>query len=99
MTLLGQVIEKGLVKEGRLARICVLVRDVPGQLSKVCSILSQMRANIKDIEHERAFLLADVGMTQPIITIETQGFAHVRDIMEKIEQAGFPKPHLQTPTD
>jgi len=98
MTVLTQVIDKGLVKEGRLARIRVLVRDVPGQLSKVCQILTEMRANIKDIEHERAFLVADVGMTQPIFTIETQGFNHVKEILEKIEMAGFPKPHIQTPT-
>jgi threonine dehydratase len=75
------------------------VRDQPGQLAKVCNILTEMRANIKDIEHERAFLLADVGMTKPIITIETQGFTHVNEILAKIEKAGFPKPYLATPSN
>lgn len=41
MTLLGRIIEKGLVKSGRLARIRVTVNDVPGQLAKwvSCRIL------------------------------------------------------------
>jgi threonine dehydratase len=34
MTLLGRIIEKGLVKSGRLARVSVTVNDVPGQLAR-----------------------------------------------------------------
>lgn len=98
MTLLSRIIDKGLVKSGRLARFHVNVVDVPGQLSKVLSIITQCRANIKDIEHERAFLLASVGITQPIITVETRGFDHVHEILEALKNGGFANTYLETPS-
>lgn len=86
MSLLSRIIKKGLVKTGRLARIRLQILDIPGQLGRVCSIITECRANIQDIEHERAFLLANVGITQPIVTLETRGFDHVQEIVEKLSQ-------------
>ncbi len=60
MNLLGRIIERGLVKSGRLARIKVTIRDVPGQLAKICAICQELRVNIVEIRHERAFLLDTV---------------------------------------
>jgi len=97
MSLLGRIIEKGLVKDGRMARIRVTVDDVPGQLARVTEILSKARANIREIEHERAFLLENVGYTQPVLTVETRGFDHVHEIMEALRSAGFTKSFLETP--
>lgn len=97
MSLLGRVIEKGLVKTGRLARIHVTILDQPGQLARVLGIFRDMRANIRDIEHERAFLLANVGMTQPIVTVETRGFDHVQEIVAKLRAEGFDSTYLETP--
>jgi len=96
MSLLGRIIEKGLVKSGRLARIRVTVPDVPGQLARVCQLVTSLQANIKDIEHERAFLLANVGFTSPLLTLETMGFDHVNEIIAKLEPLGV-KATLQTP--
>lgn len=61
MNLLSRIIEKGLVKSGRLARVAVLIRDIPGQLAKICAICQELRVNIVDIKHERAFLLETVS--------------------------------------
>jgi len=97
MSVLGRIIEKGLVKDGRMARIRVTVDDAPGELSKVTEVLSKMRANIRDIEHERAFLLDNVGTTQPVLTIETRGFDHVHSIVEELKKSGFRRVALETP--
>ena len=49
--------------------------------------MRDLRANVKDIEHERAFLLGNVGTTQPIITMETRDFDHVREIVDMLKIA------------
>jgi threonine dehydratase len=97
MSLLQRIIEKGLVMSGRLARIHVTVLDIPGQLARVLNILRDLRANVKDIEHERAFLLGNVGTTQPIIEMETRDFEHVREIVETLKREGFESTYLATP--
>jgi threonine dehydratase len=98
MTLLGRIIDKGLVKSGRLARIHVTVADIPGQLAKVLAILNDCRANVKDVEHERAFMVGNVGLTQPIITMETRDFEHVQEIVQRMKEQGFPFTRVETPT-
>jgi len=97
MTLLGHIIEKGLVKDGRIARIRVTIDDVPGQLAKVTTVLWKLRANIREIVHERAFLLENVGFTQSMFTLDTRGFDHVHQILEELKMAGFEKTFLETP--
>lgn len=64
---------------------------------RVLAILRDLRANVKDIEHERAFLLGTVGITQPIITMETRDFEHVREIIEELKKQGFESTYLATP--
>ncbi len=73
MTVLGRIIEKGLVKDGRMCRIHVTIGDTPGELAKITAICARLRANVRDIEHERAFLLDNVGTTEPKLTLETRG--------------------------
>jgi len=99
MNLLGRIIEKGMVKTGRLARVRVVCADVPGQLARVLNAAAACRANIRAIEHERAFLLADVQYTQPIITVETRGQEHIEELIRKIKDAGFDRVNLDTVHD
>jgi len=99
MNLLGRIIEKGMVKTGRLARVRVMCADVPGQLARVLNAVAACRANIRAIEHERAFLLADVQYTQPIITVETRGPEHIDELIRKIKDAGFDRVNLDTVHD
>src|SRR5580700_3259115 len=46
VTLLSRIIERGLVKDGRLVRLRVHLPDYPGALHRLTSILAQHRANI-----------------------------------------------------
>lgn len=96
MSLLGRIIQKGLVKSGRLARVSVTIRDVPGQLEKICRICNELRINIKDLKHERAFLIGH-GITQPVLDVETKGFEHIEMLMERLRAADFIDAHVITP--
>ena len=80
MALVGRIIDRGLAKTGRLCRMHLTCLDNPGQLAKALAIVAQCRANVRDVVHERAFLLASVGTTQPILTLETRDFEHVVEV-------------------
>lgn len=92
-----RIIEKGLVRDGRIARISVTITDAPGQLAQVLTLIAQARANVRDIEHERAFLVASVQQTQPIVTIETRGPDHIDRIMKLLRDNGHTSVKLITP--
>jgi threonine dehydratase len=40
---------------GRLARVLVEVRDLPGSLAKVTACVAEQNANIEEVHHQRAF--------------------------------------------
>ena len=46
VTLLSRIIERGLVKDGRLVRLRVHLPDYPGALHRLTGILADLRANI-----------------------------------------------------
>ena len=56
--MLAEIIERGMVKSGRLARLRVDVRDVPGALADVAALLGRLGANIDEVQHQRAFTVA-----------------------------------------
>src|SRR5262245_36052680 len=53
--MLAAIIERGMVRTGRLARIRVEVRDLPGSLADVTQIIGRENANIQEVYHQRAF--------------------------------------------
>lgn len=97
MTLLGRILNKGLVRSGRLARISVTIRDIPGQLAKICKICADMGVSVREVKHERAFLLDTVGITQPIIDVETRNFEHIERLIARLRQEEFLDCHVITP--
>src|SRR2546423_12563257 len=46
VTMLSRIIERGLVKDGRLVRLGVLLRDRPGELARLTALIAEARANI-----------------------------------------------------
>lgn len=99
MTLVGRIIDKGLFKSGRLTRIHVSCLDVPGQLCRVLEIVKSCRANIRDLHHERAFLLESIGQTQPVIVLETRDFEHIQEVVDGLNKAGFRNVYVDVPAN
>jgi len=89
VTSLNRVIGRGLVKSGRLATITVNLSDKPGQLSKVCSIIGEMGANILSVEHQRNSDQVHINACVLSVEIETRNTAHVMEIKEGLRKAGF----------
>ncbi len=71
VNLVSRIIERGLVKDGRLVRLAVMLRDRPGQLTRLTALVAEMRANVLHILHDRAFSRARLGETEVELTLET----------------------------
>jgi len=87
--LLDRILEKGLAQTGRLVRMSILLRDVPGALAKLAALASQHRANILHIIHERAARDIPIGFSKVILMLETRGPDHIREIRKGLESEGY----------
>jgi len=87
--LLDRILEKGLAQTGRLVRMSILLRDVPGALAKLAALAGQQRANILHIIHERAARDIPIGFSKVILMLETRGPDHIREIRKGLESEGY----------
>src|SRR6266852_1228280 len=89
VTLLSRIIERGLVKDGRLVRLRVHLPDYPGALNRLTSILAEHRANIVETAYDRAYHGVGLGETAIEITMETRGPDHIAEIISALGAAGY----------
>jgi threonine dehydratase len=87
--LLDRIIEKGLAQTGRLVRFTIRLRDVPGALAKLTSLVAQHRANILHIIHERAAKDIPIGFSKVILVLETRGSDHIQEIRRGLKEKGY----------
>jgi threonine dehydratase len=87
--LLAAIIERGMVRAGRLARIIVSVRDVPGSLAKVTATVADAGANIDEVHHQRAFTMLSAQNVEIELVIQTRGRVHIKQVLEALNSAGF----------
>jgi threonine dehydratase len=86
---LAEIIERGMVKSGRLARLRCDVRDVPGALADVATLLGKLGANIDEVQHQRAFTSLSVERAQIEIVVQTRGVAHIERILAAMRAEGY----------
>jgi threonine dehydratase len=89
VSLLAKIIERGLVKDGRLLRLRVYLQDRPGALHALTQILARERANIVETVHNRAYYGVSLGETVIDITLETRGTTHITAISHALREAAF----------
>jgi len=87
--LLGSIIERGLVRSGRLARLRVELRDLPGSLAQVTALLSELQANIEEVHHQRTFTQLPVQVAAVEFVVQTRNTAHVQEIVAALTAAGY----------
>jgi len=90
VTLLSRIIERGLVKDGRLVRLRVHLPDYPGALHRLTGILAEHRANIVETAYDRAYHGVNLGDTAIDITMETRGPDHIAELISALIHAGYP---------
>lgn len=87
--LLAAIIQRGLVRGGRLARLRVSARDVPGSLARITAIVSEAGANIDEVHHQRAFTMLAAQNVEIELVIQTRGREHVGQVLQALHAGGF----------
>nr|WP_300311704.1 threonine ammonia-lyase [Halomonas sp.] len=89
MQALSSVIQRGLVRSGRIVRVRVGIPDVPGALSELTLLLANQRANVVHIAHQRTFTDLSLRATEVEATLETLGSEHTREVIEALRAEGY----------
>ena len=95
VSLLSLIIERGLVKDGRLVRLRIHLPDHPGALQRLAGVIAGQKANIVETNYDRAYYGVVLGDTVIDITMETRGPEHVKDLTAALDEAGYPFERVQ----
>jgi threonine dehydratase len=87
--MLAEIIQRGMVRSGRLSRILVEIRDVPGSLAKVAACVADNNGNIEEVRHLRAFTHLAVQNAELELVIKTRNRQHVGEIVVALGRCGF----------
>ncbi len=87
--MLAEIIERGMVRTGRLARVIVEVRDLPGSLAKVTACIAEQNASIEEVHHQRTFTQLAVQNVEIDVVLKTRNREHVEQIVAALQGIGF----------
>lgn len=89
MSILEQILDKGVMDEGLRARIQVLTPDQAGRLKAILSILEKKKASIHEIAHERSTTSVPIGYVHVTITFNLQDSQQLPSILAELEMQGM----------
>jgi threonine dehydratase len=89
MNTLTTVIIRGLVQTGRYLRIRTTLVDRPGALEELVGVISDHRANIYAIQHDRSSRSVALNDAQVELALETRGPDHVDELTAALSAAGY----------
>jgi len=87
---ISSIINQGLISRGRIMCFSVELPDKPGQLVKVAQILSELGANVIELVHNQFKAIDRYSNKVALeVTVETNGQAHIKQIIDELEDNGF----------
>ena len=89
MNLISRIIEKGLIQDGRLSRVSVVIPDRPGNLARLAQRIAELGANILQIAQARGFGQMAIGETEVELILETTGPEHIERLCAGLRADGF----------
>ncbi|HKV04856.1 MAG TPA: threonine ammonia-lyase [Candidatus Acidoferrales bacterium] len=89
VSLLSRIIERGLVKDGRLVRLRIHLPDHPGALQRLAGVIAGQKANIVETNYDRAYYGVMLGDTVIDITMETRGPENIAELTKALEASGY----------
>lgn len=89
LNMLGRIIERSLVRQHRLIQLAITIRDTPGGLATLLSLLAEQEANVVHVHHERAFGRSGFFEVKVHVTLETKSREHIETIRAALDDAGY----------
>jgi threonine dehydratase len=82
LSLLTQIIERGMMRNKQLVEVSVTALDKPKALKDILEILANFGANVQSIAHDRCTTSVPVGFVKIVITFQTLGKEQI-DLIKK----------------
>jgi threonine dehydratase len=89
MNLISRIIEKGLIQDGRLTRLSVVIPDRPGNLARLAQCIAELGGNILQIAQTRGFGQIAIGETEVELVLETTGPEHIERLCAGLRADGL----------
>lgn len=89
VSILSRVIDRGLLKSGRLCKLSIELTDKPGQLRDMSSVIAQHGANVVSVNYEHAGKGSDVNNCIIRIELETKNSQHIKEVRDGLTANGF----------
>jgi threonine dehydratase len=86
---LAGVLMRDLARSGRLRRISMPVRDLPGELAHVATEVAKAGANIVDVVHHSLMSDLTVKETELKLLIEVRGDEQAAAVLARLREIGF----------
>jgi threonine dehydratase len=90
LRVLSSVILRALARSGRLVRLRLEIKDQPGTLAEVATIIGDAGGNIIDVSHHRDLPGVPLKDTVLEVSLETRDRAHANAIVAALHESGFP---------
>ncbi len=90
VNILSRVINRGLLKNGRLCQLELEVPDKPGTLSQVLKVVADHGGNVLSVNHERVSAASQINSCTLHLELETLDNDHVERLKSALVDAGFP---------
>jgi len=95
---LSSVIQRGLVRSGRMVRLRVTARDAPGSLAAVAHAIAEAGGNIIETYHRRTFTNLPLQSVEIEFVVQTRGIEHLNEILENLAASGHSAEPISTPS-
>ena len=89
VTILSRVIDRGLLKSGRLCKLSIELTDKPGQLRDLSATIASYGANVVSVNYEHAGKGTDVNSCIISLELETKNKAHIKEVRDGLTESGF----------
>ena len=89
LSTISGLVNRGLIKLGRIFDFSVELFDRPGELLNLTKILSRNSANIIKIVHDQFKHIDSFKKVKITITLETEGHEHIKRIISDLKKEGY----------
>ncbi len=89
MRLLGTILNRNMMSDGRLIRLRIGISDEPGMLAKIATSIADCGGNIVEIYHQRMFYDVPAKLAKIDAVVDTRGQAHAAEIILALKNKKF----------
>lgn len=89
MRLLGTILNRNMMSDGRLIRLRIGISDEPGMLAKIATSIADCGGNIVEIYHQRMFYDVPAKLAKIDAVVDTRGQAHAAEIILALKNKNF----------